>query len=89
MSRIAKTQLGIAGSVNSLIRNIGMVVGITVATSTLFGVMSREAGYRVTGLIPGRPDIFLAGMHIVFVVSASICLIAALLTGWRLLKYRY
>ncbi|WP_017811732.1 MFS transporter [Paenibacillus shenyangensis] len=88
MSRIAKTQLGIAGSVNSLIRNIGMVVGITVATSTLFGVMSKEAGYRVTGLIPGRPDIFLAGMHIVFVVSASICLIAALLTGWRMLHSR-
>ncbi len=88
MSRIAKTQLGIAGSVNSLIRNVGMVVGITVATSTLFGVMSSQAGYRVTGLIPDRPDIFLTGMHVVFVVSASICLVAALLTGWRMLRSR-
>ncbi|WP_322923778.1 MFS transporter [Paenibacillus campi] len=89
MSRIAKTQLGIAGSVNSLVRNVGMVVGITVATSTLFGVMSSEAGYRVTGLIPGRSDIFLTGMHVVFVVSASICLVAALLTGWRMLHSRH
>lgn len=88
MSRIARTQLGIAGSVNSLIRNVGMVVGITVATSTLFGVMSREAGQRVTGLIPGQPDIFLSGMHVVFTVSAIICLVAAILTGWRMLRSR-
>lgn len=86
MSKIPKTQLGIAGSVNALIRNIGMVVGITVATTTLFGVMSNKAGHRVTGLIPDRPDIFLSGMHIVFITSASICLVAALLTGWRLLR---
>lgn len=84
MSKIPRTQLGIAGSINSLVRNVGMVVGITVATTTLFAVMSSEAGERVTGLIPGRPDIFLSGMHVVFLSSASICLIAAVLTGWRL-----
>lgn len=85
MSTVPRPRLGVAGSVNSLIRNLGMVVGIAVATTTLFGVMSNRAGYRVTGLIPDRPDIFLAGMHIVFTVSASICVVGALLTGWRLL----
>ncbi|WP_138493752.1 MFS transporter [Paenibacillus pinistramenti] len=88
MSRIPKTQLGIAGSINSLIRNVGMVVGITLATTTLFGVMSSEAGHRVTGLIPGKPEIFITGMHVVFMVSASICTLAALLTGFRLLNSR-
>lgn len=88
MSTVPKTQLGIAGSVNSLVRNIGMVVGISLATTILFSVMSHKAGYRVTGLIPNRPDIFLAGMHVVFVGSASICFVAALLTAWRLLKAR-
>ncbi|MUG86337.1 DHA2 family efflux MFS transporter permease subunit [Paenibacillus timonensis] len=83
MSKIPKTQLGIAGSINSLVRNIGMVVGITVATTTLFSVMSSRAGRRVTGLVPDRPDLFLTGMHVVFMTSASICLVAALLTGWR------
>lgn len=83
MSKIPKTQLGIAGSINSLVRNIGMVVGITVATTTLFSVMSSRAGRRVTGLVPDRPDLFLSGMHVVFMTSASICLVAALLTGWR------
>ncbi|OAX48387.1 MFS transporter [Paenibacillus sp. AD87] len=84
MSKVPKTQLGIAGSINSLVRNMGMVVGITVATTTLFGVMSNLAGRRVTGLVPGRPDLFLSGMHVVFMTSALICLVAAVLTGWRL-----
>ncbi|MDP4086833.1 MAG: MFS transporter [Bacillota bacterium] len=86
MSTVPRSQLGVAGSVNSLVRNIGMVVGISMATTTLFSVMSHIAGHRVTGLIPNRPDIFLSGMHVVFIGSASICLLSALLTGWRLLR---
>lgn len=88
MSKVPRTQLGSAGSVNSLVRNVGMVVGITIATTILFNVMSSKAGYRVTGLIPGRPDIFLSGMHVVFITSSSICLVAALLTGWRMITIR-
>ncbi|MCL6602260.1 MAG: MFS transporter [Paenibacillus sp.] len=88
MSTVPRTQLGSAGSVNSLVRNIGMVVGITIATTILFNVMSSQAGYRVTGLIPDRPELFLEGMHVVFVTSATICLVAALLTGWRLVAAR-
>ncbi|UQZ32317.1 MFS transporter [Paenibacillus sp. PK3_47] len=88
MSKVPRTQLGSAGSVNSLVRNVGMVVGITIATSILFNVMSREAGHRVTDLVPGRPDIFLAGMHVVFMTSSAICLVSALLTGWRLIHSR-
>ncbi|MEC0368991.1 MFS transporter [Paenibacillus chibensis] len=84
MSQVPRTQLGSAGSVNSLVRNVGMVVGITIATTTLFHVMSSKAGHRVTGLVPGHPEIFLSGMHTVFTVSSCICLAAALLTGWRM-----
>ncbi|SET46513.1 MFS transporter [Paenibacillus sp. NFR01] len=86
MSKVPRTQLGSAGSVNSLVRNIGMVVGITVATTVLFHVMSSKAGHRVTDMVPGRPDIFLAGMHVVFITSSSICLVSAVLTGWRMLS---
>ena len=86
MSSVPRSQLGIAGSINSLIRNIGMIVGIAVATTTLFSVMSSKAGYRVTGLIPNRPDIFIDGMHIVLIGSASICFVSAILTGMRLFK---
>ncbi|WP_375709413.1 MFS transporter [Niallia sp. NCCP-28] len=83
MSTVPKQQLGIAGSVNSLVRNLGMIVGISLATSTLFSVMSMRAGYRVTALIPNRPDIFLEGMHVVFIGSSILCALAAALTGWR------
>lgn len=86
MSQVPRTQLGSAGSVNSLVRNVGMVVGITVATTILFHVMSLRAGRRVTGLVPGHPDIFLSGMHAVFSTSACICLVAAALTGWRMYR---
>ncbi|KUP22971.1 MFS transporter [Paenibacillus sp. DMB5] len=88
MSKVPRTQLGSAGSVNSLVRNVGMVVGITIATSILFNVMSSKAGYRVTGLVAGRPDIFLSGMHVVFMTSSAICLVSALLTGWRMVTIR-
>ncbi|MHA6533420.1 MFS transporter [Paenibacillus sp. BAC0078] len=88
MSTVPRTQLGSAGSVNSLVRNVGMVVGITIATSILFNVMSSRAGYRVTGLIAGRPDIFLSGMHAVFLTSSVICLVSALLTGWRMITIK-
>lgn len=88
MSKVPRTQLGSAGSVNSLVRNVGMVVGITIATTILFHVMSSEAGYRVTGLVPGQPELFISGMHVVFMTSASICFVAALLTGWRMMSAR-
>ncbi|MDH6369505.1 EmrB/QacA subfamily drug resistance transporter [Paenibacillus sp. PastF-3] len=88
MSKVPRTQLGSAGSVNSLVRNVGMVVGITIATTILFHVMSSEAGYRVTGLVPDRPELFISGMHVVFMTSASICFVAALLTGWRMISAR-
>jgi EmrB/QacA subfamily drug resistance transporter len=88
MSKVPRTQLGSAGSVNSLVRNVGMVVGITIATTILFHVMSDKAGYRVTGLVPGRPELFISGMHVVFMTSASICFVAALLTGWRMVSAR-
>ncbi len=88
MSTVPRTQLGSAGSVNSLVRNVGMVVGITIATSILFNVMSSKAGYRVTNLIPGRPDVFLSGMHVVFMTSSAICLVSALLTGWRMISIK-
>ncbi|CAI6032629.1 MFS transporter [Cohnella rhizoplanae] len=84
MSKVPKTQLGTAGSINGLIRNVGMVVGITLATTTLFGVMSVKAGFRVKDFDLARPDLFLAGMHVVFTTAAAICLAGAALTGWRL-----
>ena len=50
MSTVPKDKLGIAGSVNGLIRNLGMVCGIALATALLYNRMSYKIGYRVTRL---------------------------------------
>lgn len=84
MSTVPRDQLGSAGSVNALIRNLGMISGITFATTLLFASMSQAAGRHITGLIPGHPSIFLYGMHTVFLASAGICGLCAVITGIRL-----
>ncbi|MFC3800647.1 MFS transporter [Cohnella sp. GCM10012308] len=88
MSKVPKTQLGIAGSINALIRNVGMIAGITLATTTLFGVMSARAGSRIKDFGSASPDLFLAGMHVVFLTASAICMAGAFLTGWRLWSAR-
>lgn len=84
MGAVATTDLGIAGGINALARELGMVVGIALATTVLFGAMSHTAGHRVTAYLPTRPDLFIAGMHVAFLVALVISLVATVLTGWRL-----
>ncbi|MDR0921311.1 MAG: MFS transporter [Lactobacillales bacterium] len=84
MSSVPKNQLGVAGSVNALARNLGMITGISIATTTLFTSMSLQVGHRVTSYVPGRPDVFLTGMHIAFAISFVIALITLLIVCYRL-----
>lgn len=86
MGSVEPKDLGIAGGINSLARNLGMVVGISFATTVLFSAMSHIAGHSVTSVVPGHPEIFIAGMHVAFTVSFGVCLIATLITGYRLLR---
>ncbi|MGL4989908.1 MAG: MFS transporter [Sarcina sp.] len=75
MSSVDKTKLGIAGSVNSLVRNLGMIIGITFGTSLLYSLMSKKLGFTVRGFIPGHSTAFVSSMDIVFFVSAVLCVI--------------
>ncbi|MBA1392590.1 MFS transporter, partial [Lactobacillus sp. XV13L] len=84
MSSVQTKDLGIAGSINSLSRNLGMVIGISSATTILFAAMSHNYGSHVATYLPKHPEVFIYGMHVVFTISALICLIATVLTGWRL-----
>lgn len=88
MSTVPRSKLGIAGSINALVRNLGMVFGVSFSTTLLYNRMSSRAGYRVFGYIPGREDIFIYGMRIVYITAAFICLVGAGLTAWRLLNRR-
>ena len=83
MSSVPKNELGIAGGLNALSRNMGMIIGISLATTVLFGAMSQRAGHRVTTYVAQKPELFIYGMHVVFILSTIICIIAATITILR------
>lgn len=84
MSTVPRNRLGIAGSVNALVRNLGMIVGITLSTTLLYSRMSSKLGYNVLNYVKGRDDAFIYGMKYVYITAGIICLVGALLTAWRL-----
>ncbi|PYG87231.1 EmrB/QacA subfamily drug resistance transporter [Ruminiclostridium sufflavum DSM 19573] len=84
MSTVSRDKLGIAGSVNALIRNLGMICGIALSTTVLYNRMSYKIGHHVTDFVPGRNDAFIYGMRTVYIIAAVICLAGAALTAIRL-----
>lgn len=84
MSTVDRKSLGIAGGINALVRNLGMVFGISFSTTLLYSQMSRKIGYHVSGYINGRDDIFVYGMQYVYITAAVICLVGVGLTSYRL-----
>lgn len=55
MSSVTIENLGLAGSMNSFARNLGMVIGISLSTTVLYQAMSAKMGQRVTNYIADRP----------------------------------
>ncbi len=91
MSTLDKKNLGIGGSVNALVRNMGLVAGATLSTMLLYGGMSSALGYTVSDYNPaqaGQNDAFLHGMRIAFIVAALICVLGAVITIMRMLARR-
>ncbi|EEI25305.1 MFS family major facilitator transporter [Lentilactobacillus hilgardii DSM 20176 = ATCC 8290] len=80
MSVVPKDQLGSAGSLNALARNIGMISGTALSTSALFIGMSIKAGFHVTTYLPSQPEVFISGMHIAFAISLIIIIGALILS---------
>ena len=88
MTHAPQSKLGIAGSVNALARNMGMVSGIAFAVSILYGVMSARLGRKVSGFVPGAGEAFVLGMRAAFLASAGIIVIAIGLTAARARRSR-
>ena len=80
MSTVPKDKLGIAGSINALVRNLGMVCGIALSTTLLYNRMSYKIGYHVTDYVVGRNDAFIYGMRIVYSCSNN-------LFNWAILTF--
>lgn len=86
MSSVETKDLGIAGGLNALSRNLGMIIGVSLSTTVLFLSMSKFYGKSVTTYINGRPDIFIDGMRVTMTFAVIICLIAIVMSVIRLIK---
>lgn len=84
MSNVSSNMLGVAGSINSLVRNLGMILGVSLSIMLLFSRMSHMIGYQVSNFIQGRADVFIYGMKGVYFAAAILCSIGTLLTAVRL-----
>lgn len=73
MSNCPHNQLGVAGSINSLVRNLGQIFGITLSTTVLYAFMSYKYGHKVSGYIFGQDEIFVYGMKRVYVTLSILC----------------
>ena len=88
MSACPKDKLGIGGSVNSLVRNLGQYLGIVLSTTFLYCFMSGKIGHTVTDYVKGRDDVFVFGMKNDYLILMVLCLLGALLTAFRFAKAR-
>lgn len=83
MSTVGRENTGIAGSINGLARNLGMVFGISLSTVLLYNIMSGQLGYTVMSYVDGQELVFVTAMQWVYRFMALISAIGAILTGLR------
>jgi len=84
MSSVPSDKLGIAGSINAFVRNLGQSLGVAMATLLLYFFMSIKMGSKVLGYVEGRDDVFIFGMKHVYIGAALICFIGVIITAIRL-----
>ncbi len=88
MSSVPRERVGIAGSINALVRNLGLVVGVSVSTLILYSAMSSKLGYKVTTFVAGREAEFASAMRVTYICAGLISFTGAAFTAFRLLKGR-
>ena len=75
MSSLPAEKIGIASSVSATVRNLGMALGVSVA-SILLSISTSNAGYSGPVLLAG-PVILSSAFSLIMVVSAVLTLLAA------------
>ena len=90
MGSVPKPKLGTAGGLNALVRNIGMVLGISFSVSLFSFQMNRLAGHAdINESVTGQDQIYmLQSLHTVFWAAMGVCLVGALISALRLKKKR-
>lgn len=85
MGSVPREDLGVAGGVVALVRNLGMVLGVAMAGAIITTV---QRSHFVTGELSSAPDVvrsltFLAGLKAAFFASAVMLFAAALVSAMR------
>ncbi len=84
MGSVPMNQLGSAGGINALFRNLGMVSGTTISV-ILFSFTTNINISKFTGdKIEFNSDVFLKGFRVVFIFAACACIAALLLSVIRI-----
>lgn len=86
MSSVPKDKLGISGSMNSLIRNLGMTSGISISVALFYGHMSSKPGTNVSALSSGRPELFISSMNFTYSIGAAIAIAGIIVSLFRLMQ---
>lgn len=87
MTAVDKKFLGVAGSVNSLARNLGMELGASLSTVTLYSVMSLKAGKRIINYPANNNQLFMFGFKAAFTLALVAAITAEAITLTRLVKH--
>jgi MFS family permease len=86
MSSLPANKVGIGGSVNALVRNIGTSFGVVLSTFILYTGISSAVGYHVTDYVPGQEDAFMHGMRVTYLVIGLVGVLGILMTISRLFR---
>ncbi|MDQ7094979.1 MFS transporter [Desulfosporosinus sp. PR] len=80
MGAVPKTMLSTAGGLNALVRNLGMVVGTTLAVSVFDGKQTRILAGLTQPTITQQVNASLSAYHTVMIIGGVISLAASLLS---------
>ncbi|MCI1987165.1 MAG: MFS transporter [Lactobacillus sp.] len=79
MGRVPSADRGAAGAINSLLRELGLVLGATLASASFYGGLSAVSGRAVLTASGQSAAALLAAQRLAYLVAAAI-----LIVGWRL-----
>jgi EmrB/QacA subfamily drug resistance transporter len=89
MSSVPKDKLGISGSMNSLIRNLGMTSGISISVALFYSHMSSKLGSHASALSSDKPEIFISSMNFTYKIGAVIAVLGIIVSLFRLLDKKH
>lgn len=84
MGTAPREKVGLVGGLNALVRNIGMVFGITLSVSLFSARLHVLTGSVYTGVPAHAPlTAFMGSLHTVFWAAAGVCMIGAVISSFR------